>query len=165
MSDVEQLYREHGPALLAYLRRAFVGADSAEDLLHETFLRAMRQGDRLAEAVSPRAWLFTIARNVAISALRRRRCVPLTVEVAADAGPAEPPELERMRRAIADLPAEQRETLELRLREELSYEEIASVLGVPLGTVRSRLHLAVRRLRERLTGPPDDRPARTDSKG
>lgn len=58
-----------------------------------------------------------------------------------------------MREAIAQLAPELRETLELRLTDELSYEEIASVLGVPVGTVRSRLHNAVRRLRTVLTTP------------
>ena len=57
-----------------------------------------------------------------------------------------------MRRAVADLPAEHRETLELRLHHDLSYEDIAQVLGIPVGTVRSRLHNAVRRLRVRLCG-------------
>ncbi|NUQ48120.1 MAG: sigma-70 family RNA polymerase sigma factor, partial [Phycisphaerae bacterium] len=58
--------------------------------------------------------------------------------------------VERMRLAIARLPDAQRESLELRLRDELSYEEIAEVTGAPVGTVRSRLHHAVRGLREML---------------
>ena len=55
-----------------------------------------------------------------------------------------------MRRAIAKLPDEMRETLELRLADDLSYEEIAAVLEIPVGTVRSRLHNAVRKLREEM---------------
>jgi RNA polymerase sigma-70 factor (ECF subfamily) len=60
--------------------------------------------------------------------------------------------LAAVRAAIASLPEAQRETLELRLRNELSYEEIAAVLGIPVGTVRSRLHGAVKTLRDRLAG-------------
>ena len=56
-----------------------------------------------------------------------------------------------MRKAIAQLAPELRETLELRIEQELSYEEIAGVLEIPVGTVRSRLHHAVRRLRAALT--------------
>ena len=56
-----------------------------------------------------------------------------------------------MRLAMAELPEQIRETLELRLRDELSYEEIAAVLEIPLGTVRSRLHTALRLLRAAMT--------------
>lgn len=157
MRQVARLYREHGPDLLRYLRRRFADAGSAEDLLQETFVQAMRRPDRLGQAVSPRAWLFAIARNVGVSWLRRRRRpVRLPDEIASPVGAAEDPRLERMRRAIAALPAPQREALELRLREQLSYEEIADVLDVPLGTVRSRLHHAVRRLRGAIGDAPGE---------
>lgn len=153
MHQVGQLYREHAPALLRYIRCGFADATSAEDLLHETFVRAMRRPDLLADAVSPRAWLFAIARNVAVSWLRRRRAsVALPEGIAAPANEPLDPSLQRMRRAIAALPPLQREALELRLREQLSYEEIAAVQGVPVGTVGSRLHHAVRRLREVMAG-------------
>ena len=62
--------------------------------------------------------------------------------------------IEEMREAIAGLPAHLRETLELRLRDELSYEEIAQVLEIPMGTVRSRLHGALKLLREKLNEEP-----------
>ena len=147
---VEALYSAHGPALLGYLRRSFGGADPAEDLLHETFVQALRGLDRLNEAASPRAWLFGIARRVGMAARRRRRMEPLATDPAA----AQPEEadrrLERMRRSIAGLSVPQREALELRLMEDLSYEEMAAVLEVPVGTVRSRLHNAVRTLRQRM---------------
>jgi RNA polymerase sigma-70 factor (ECF subfamily) len=153
--EVEALYHLHGRALLGYLRRSFSGTEAAEDLLHETFVHALRRADRLAEAASPRAWLFGIARHVGLTALRRRRTELLPAETAS-APPAEADErLDRMRRAIAALPPPQREAIELRLVDELSYEDIAAVLGVPVGTVRSRLHHAVRRLRETLAGGAD----------
>ena len=147
---LEALYREVGPDLLAYLRRAAGDLHTAEDLLHETFMQAARGLERLADAVSVRAWLYAIARHVAATAYRRRRGVQSLPTTLAEPEQTEDPRMERMRQAIAELPATMRETLELRLRSELSYEEIAEVLQIPIGTVRSRLHAALRRLRAAL---------------
>jgi RNA polymerase sigma-70 factor (ECF subfamily) len=152
--QIEVLYRRHGPAIEGYLRRLFGQAEGTEDLLQETFLQAMRSGGgSLARAASPKAWLFGVARNVGMNARRRRRkLAPLPHDVAGPVETAEAdPRLDRMRRAIAALPEAQREALGLRLHDEFSYEEIAAVTDVPVGTVRSRLHHAVRRLREALT--------------
>ena len=147
VTRLETLYRDVGPSLLAYLRRGFGDPHTAEDLLQETFVQAIRRIERLSQVVSPRAWLFAIARNVAATALRRRRVSgPLPIDLPA-VEPTEDQRLEEVRQAIAALPDAQREALELRLRGELSYEEIAAVLEIPLGTVRSRLHHALRRLR------------------
>jgi RNA polymerase sigma-70 factor, ECF subfamily len=147
MQKIEHLYRAHGPALLAYLQRNFGRSASAQDMLQETFLQALRRQDRLAAADSPRAWLFGIARHVGLTALRNRRPTE-----SLDASPPPltelNPELETMREAIAQLLPTMREPLELRLRDNLSYEEIATMLEIPIGTVRSRLHTALQRLRD-----------------
>lgn len=146
---LESLYREHGPALMRYLARAYADVGSAEDLLQDTFVQALAHTDRLARAVSPRAWLFAVARNVAISALRRRRRTERLPEgLAAPTPDGEDARLEQMRRAIDRLPDVHREVLGLRLAEQLNYAEIAEVLGIPIGTVRSRLHNAMSQLRE-----------------
>ena len=111
-----------------------------------------RDGQRQA-AESPRAFLFGIARHVGLTALRRAkqsRTQPIG-EVAAAPCAESKEDLQRMRLAMAELPEQIRETLELRLRDELSYEEIAAVLEIPLGTVRSRLHTALRLLRAAMT--------------
>ena len=155
--QLEQLYRELAPALLGYFRRRPALAGAAEDLVQDTFVRALRHRERLQASVSARAYLFGIARHVGTDALRQWRP---TEELTA--APAAPP-VERDERlvvlhaAIAALPELQRETLLLRLQQELSYEEIAEVLGVPIGTVRSRLHDAVRRLHE-ILNPIDTDP-------
>jgi RNA polymerase sigma-70 factor (ECF subfamily) len=145
------LYEQHAPAILRYLRRWVGPADTAEDLLQETFVQALRRPQSLAEASSPRGWLFGIARNLANNLLRRRRN---TGELPSGVpGPAESPEdprLARVRDLIARLPGPQREALQLRLTDGLSYEEIAQAMQIPIGTVRSRLHNAVERLREGL---------------
>ena len=150
-SRIENLYRELGPELLAFFRRRHGNPQTAEDLLQETFAAVMQHPDRLLRADSPRAYLFGVARN--LSAEIHRRSPP------AEAWPAEPPldeaetadpRLEVMREGIERLNAASRQVLELRLQRELSYEEIATALDVPVGTVRSRLHHAVRQLRAHL---------------
>ena len=152
VTRLEALYRDVGPNLLSYLHRWLGDLHAAEDSLQETFCQAARKVERLSQAVSPRAWLFAIARNVAVTAHRRRRAtVPLPGELPA-VEQTEDPRLGPVRQAILGLPAGLREVLELRLRDELSYEEIADVLQVPLGTVRSRLHYALQRLRVAVTG-------------
>jgi RNA polymerase sigma-70 factor (ECF subfamily) len=156
--QLEALYRDLSPGLLAYFRRQRALAGAAEDLLQDTFVRAICNFTRLRASVSPRAYLFGIARNVSLDALRARRPTEeLFAETAAPAIAPEDARLEPMRAAIAALPAAQRETLQLKLQHELSYEEIAEVLGIPVGTVRSRLHHAVNHLRTALT-PPNPTP-------
>jgi RNA polymerase sigma-70 factor, ECF subfamily len=153
ISQVRALYDEHGGDLLRYLKRLTGHTQVAEDLLHDTFVQAMRGLEQLRRADSPRAWLFSIARHLGLNVLGRRRVVvPLSETVPATPIPAEEDtRREQVRRAIAALPAPQQEALQLRLRVGLTYEEIAQVLGIPVGTVRSRLHNAVRNLRHQLT--------------
>lgn len=146
----ELLYRETGPGLLAYFRHQPALDNSAEDLLQDTFIRALRRPDRLEAAVSPRAYLFGIARHVRQDALRRYRPVAALAGTESVPVETEDPRLESMREAIAALPEAQREALQLKLSHELSYAEIAEVLGIPVGTVRSRLHHAVLVLRATL---------------
>jgi RNA polymerase sigma-70 factor (ECF subfamily) len=158
MSDaagqLEHLYRDLAPALLAYFRRQPTLGRLAEDLVQDTFVRAIRGVNRLQSSASPRAYLFGIARHVSIDALRQHR----PTEELVDEPPAEtpPPVDERLfvlQNAIAALPGPQRETLVLKLQHELSYEDIAEVLGIPIGTVRSRIHHAVAHLRAALNPP------------
>ncbi len=151
MTELEHLYRTHAAGLLGYLRRHFAGVEAAEDLLQETFVQALRGLDRLTAAASPRAWLFAIARNVGLAALRRRRhAASLPESLAAPAAREGDPRIEVAEQAMRRLPDGQREALELRLGDGLSYEEVAEVLAIPVGTVRSRLHHAMRRLRREL---------------
>lgn len=158
---LEQHYVEIGPALLAFFRRRNSTAGVADDLLHETFLRAWKQRARLQEAVSPRAYLFGIARHVSLDAHRRARPTELLDDQqVGEENPACDDRLELMRSAMEALPETHREPLRLKLQEELSYAEIAHVLGIPVGTVRSRLHHAVQRLHEVLN-PTHEPPNQT----
>ncbi len=149
--ELDAIYREDGPAVRRYLLRRMADADVADDLLQETFAVVAGDLERLGAARSPRAWLIGIARNLLREHLRAvaRREVPCSPDQHAAPGEEpEDPRLEAMRQAITRLPETQREVLELRLGDELTYAEISEAMGLPIGTVRSRLHLAVAALRE-----------------
>lgn len=152
LHDVGSLYRQHGAEILNYLARR-CPADEACDLLQETFLQVVKHGEKLRSVAMPRAWLFGIARNILAHHYRQQPETPTEISTETSAPAAEDARLPAMREAIAALAPELRETLELRIEQELSYEEIAGVLAIPVGTVRSRLHNAVRRLRTALTNP------------
>jgi len=138
----------------------------AEDLVQETCLRALRSVDGLRSNDSAKSWLFAILRNIWLNQLRHRRTGPELIELDADGNGASEPtdstkdpyadyvsqvEREQVRAAIQQLPVEFREIIILREYEELSYQEIAAVLGCPPGTVMSRLARARSRLRELLS--------------
>jgi RNA polymerase sigma-70 factor, ECF subfamily len=149
--ELERLYREEGPAVWAYLRCRLADEHAAEEVFQETFLAVASKPGGLVAATSPRAWLIAIARNLLREHHRsavRHAASPLEEATASPATPVEDDRLDDMRRAIARLPDGQREALELRLGQDLSYAEIAEVLAIPVGTVRSRLHLAVASLRQ-----------------
>jgi RNA polymerase sigma-70 factor (ECF subfamily) len=149
---VEQLYRDSRERLTSYFLRRHRSAEAAEDLLQETFLQLMRRVDRCRAARSPEAYLFGIARHVSAEAWRRARPDPVPPQPSLDSSGASPadPRLSAAREVIANLPSLQREILDLRFQHDLSYAEIAEVLEVPVGTVRSRLHNAIHLLRGRL---------------
>ena len=144
----DALYRKHAHALMRFLRHR--GPEGqAEDLLQETFARALRRPETLAAARSERAWLFGIARHVAADAWRRVAHERELAEVDWPQPARVPdPRLEDLRRAIGGLSPALQAPLRMRLGEEASYQEIADRLDIPVGTVRSRLHHAMRALRQ-----------------
>jgi RNA polymerase sigma factor (sigma-70 family) len=133
-------------------------ADLADDVAQETFVRAWRH----AGGYDPRrgqvaAWLLTIARNVAIDRARTLRIQPADADLIAarldvGGGDAMPDvaERDRVRRALAALPDEQRRPLVLAVYAGRTAREIAELDGVPLGTVKTRIRTAMRTLRETL---------------
>ena len=147
---IEAYYAQHGPYILRYLNR-LVGPKYAEDILQDTFEQALLHIDKLRDLNSPRAWMFRVAGNLAKNMLRKKKMV---TDIALDnlvySSPREDPRLAIMRRAITELPSKHRETIMLRLYDELTYEEIARVLDISIGTVRSRLHHSVGKLRMRM---------------
>jgi RNA polymerase sigma-70 factor (ECF subfamily) len=160
---VRALYAEHGHILLGYVTRLTGDRDQAQDIVQETLLRAWRNADTLgARDGSVRGWLLTVARNLVIDAARARRSRPAEVPPAAH-DPAEPRDhVEDVSNAIvvADalrtLSPEHRAALvEVYLRGRTA-NEAADVLGVAPGTVKSRVHYAVRALRSSLGNTAGD---------
>jgi RNA polymerase sigma-70 factor (ECF subfamily) len=145
-------------SLYAFLQRCHAG-DDADDLFQETWLRVVGAAQRFDPERRFSTWLFQIALNLVRDLGRRRaRSGP-------DPGldPADDADAERLdrvidaRRLLDSLPEAQREVVVLRLFADRSEEECAEILGCPRGTVKSRLHLAVRRLAEHAREPEGER--------
>jgi RNA polymerase sigma-70 factor (ECF subfamily) len=155
---------EHLDGLYSYAMVLSRNHADAEDLVQETYVRAIQALGRLRAGSNMKGWLFTILRNIWFNQLRKRRNGPQMVDVEDDAvNIAEPSsdshdlyvskmEAEQVRAAIHELPVESREIILLREYEDLSYQEIASVLDCPVGTVMSRLGRARAKLRALLSG-------------
>jgi RNA polymerase sigma factor (sigma-70 family) len=141
--------------LFYYLRRLAPSEADAWELLQETWLKLFRSLKSLRDPHTLPAFLYTTARNTAISRLRNRNFdnhEPYPDSTAADQSSddvAAFDDAEQIHHALDQLPLVQREALTLYFLQDLSLEEMASVLDVPLGTAKSRLHyakLAVRKL-------------------
>ena len=152
MPNLDELYRRHGPGLWRFvLHRARQPAD-AQEIFQEIFVIAAQKKSQLAAAASQFVWLLAVARNLLRNYYRsraRHAAVPLPTDLSA-AKPDADDRPDDVTRAIARLPAPQREVLELKLADELSYAQIAAALDIPIGTVRSRIHNAVVALRSAL---------------
>ncbi|MFO1060961.1 MAG: sigma-70 family RNA polymerase sigma factor [Dongiaceae bacterium] len=150
------LFRHFGPRIKAYLTRQGCDGATAEELVQETMVTLWRRADSFDPALSGAAtWVFTIARNKRIDRLRRERRPeldpddPIFVvdETGVEATAIGREGGERLRRAVAALPREQAELVRLAYFEDNPHSAIAARLGLPLGTVKSRLRLALARLR------------------
>jgi RNA polymerase sigma-70 factor, ECF subfamily len=127
--------------------------ERTDDLLQEIWLSVYRALPKLNDAAAFRGWLFRIARDRVCREFRRARIEFHSLktshleELVSEPVLDEPVDAEAVRQQIENLSREHREALVLRFVEEMSYEEIASVTGSSLGTVRSRIHYAKRALR------------------
>jgi len=156
---LDNLVRREAPRLLAYARRTWCDPSDAEDIVAETFCRAARNIRSVRASTRPDLYLLATARNLCRDRFRRRRPQLATSEVLeawpdrdtpADDRVAQSEEQALLRAAVAELPEALREIVVLRLGAELTFEEIAEMLHVPLGTALSRMHAAVGRLRSKL---------------
>jgi RNA polymerase sigma-70 factor (ECF subfamily) len=158
--DLSLLVERHHSPLLGFLYRMTGGNHAlAEDLVQETFLRVLRGIGQYRYPRPFKPWLYSIATNLALdhyklAEMRHTISMPeRTLEIESDA-PEDPLlmdiEAQQVAAAITDLPAHQREAVVLRYYQELSLAEIAEILNVPIGTVKSRLSLGLKQLRERI---------------
>lgn len=142
-----ELLRRYERPVTNFIFRHTGGRD-VEDLYQETWLRVVRSAARFDASKRFSTWLFQIAVNVCRDFHRRRPPDPAEPAVeAASEGPASDARIDA-RRLLARLPEPQREALILRYYHDLNEDEIAAVAGCPRGTVKSRLHHALRRLNE-----------------
>jgi RNA polymerase sigma-70 factor (ECF subfamily) len=168
------LYDRYSPLLHSVVLRIVGDPDDAEEVLEDTFWQAWRQAGRYQEARGGLStWLVMIARSRAVDRVRARRrfreerwdeLPEPPADAVDDAAPspfeaAGSDELRRIvARAVAALPAEQRQTVELAYFRGLSQTEIAEATGQPLGTVKTRARLALQKLREALETLREDAP-------
>ncbi len=166
----DALYKRYGRPVRSHLLYILGEESEAEDLLQEVFLRVWTRADQWTGQGSFRGWLFRIATNLALNQLRSRRRrpeqpldtpqppneegdeldAPAWLIDAASLGPDAVLELAeqnlRLRQIIQDLPEEKREVFRLVHQLEMSLQDAADELGIPLGTAKSRLHYARERL-------------------
>lgn len=160
MAAFEALFREFAPRIRAYLFKMTRDMQASEDLMQETMLAIWRKAGQYDPARGPAsAWIYTIARNIWIDAWRRQKRPAIDPDDPALSAEPEPDapkriearqESEAVRRAMERLPQEQIDIIRLSFFEEASHSTIAARLGLPIGTVKSRIRLAFARLRAAL---------------
>jgi RNA polymerase sigma factor (sigma-70 family) len=157
MNEAQRLV-ELIPRLRRYARALAGDRASADDLVQDTLERAWAKLHLYRRGTDLRAWLFTVMHNVHVNKVRALRATdPLEDEMPelAQRAPQGDALLVRdLDRAVARLPADQRAVLLLVTLEEMSYDEVARTLGIPIGTVMSRLSRARDKLRAMMLGDP-----------
>jgi RNA polymerase sigma-70 factor, ECF subfamily len=162
VESIARLVERYQHRLYRYLLRLVSQPSTAEDLFQQTWLRVMERIQFYDPKRSFEGWLFAVAHNLAIDHLRRKKPESLdeplpSGETQADLARSESPgALEQflskekqscLSQAVAELPLAFREVITLRFEEEMKLEEIAAVLALPMGTVKTRLHRALKALR------------------
>jgi RNA polymerase sigma-70 factor (ECF subfamily) len=144
---IEQLYREYRQPILRYLERLVRQRETAEDLCHETFIKALRHWDGRDRLLSERAWLYRIATNTALDYLRQQRRLK---RILIDGDPAELSselafaahldEQETIRAALCRIPAHYRVPLLLHSYAGYRLKTVAAALGCNINTIKTRVH-------------------------
>lgn len=153
MAAFDVLYARYEVRLFAYVRRFIADRQHAEDVFQDVFMTVLRDRSFDPERGRFAAWLFTVARNRCRMAHRKGSRESRALEAMPRAEEAAQPryaEADRVRRAMDALPEPQRQLLLLKQVAELTYREIAAVLGVAEGTIKSRLHAATSAFRAQL---------------
>ena len=164
---LDRLIEQYQHRLLRYLVYLSGNRELAEDLFQETWIRVLERGHQYDGKHEFSTWLYAVARNLTIDYLRKKSPVSLDGlmddEEHAAFEPADTRPLaweilqqheqaERVGAALLSIPAEYRETVILRFQEGMALDEIATVTGAPLGTVKSRLYRGLNMLMSRLKG-------------
>jgi RNA polymerase sigma-70 factor (ECF subfamily) len=168
---LDRLIEQYQHRLLRYLVYLTGNRELAEDLFQETWIRVLERGHQYDGKHEFSTWLYAVARNLTIDYLRKKS--PLSLDGMIDGlmederhAPLEPADTrptawevvqqheqaERINAALVSIPAEYRETVVLRFQEGLALEEIATITGAKLGTVKSRLYRGLNMMMSRLEG-------------
>jgi len=164
---LDRLIEQYQHRLLRYLVYLAGNRELAEDLFQETWIRVLERGHQYDGKHEFSTWLYAVARNLTIDYLRKKS--PLSLDGLMEDeehAPLEPADTrpmawevvqqheqaERINTALVSIPAEYRETMVLRFQEGLALEEIATITGAKLGTVKSRLYRGLNMLMSRLEG-------------
>lgn len=165
-------YQQHGAAVMAFLASRTHHREDAEDLLHETFVRAIKAGERLRDTASVKTYLFTIAHRLTIDRHRRRREMPLAgddhaqeaLQNLVDPGSERIEEraahrqtLARVLATLPELPPKLRTAFELGVIEKRPYREIAETTGWSMAQVKVNIHRARKHVLAALPSDTDDR--------
>lgn len=156
-----ELFQHYAPRVKAMMMRRGASSDRAEDLAQETLLRLWRKAGQFdPRRASASAWVFAIARNVSVDLARRdgRAAAWLLEQDEPDEQDPDQPEQhlivaereEIVRSTIATLPDDQLRVIRMSFFDGLAHAEISEVLGIPLGTVKSRIRLGLQRMRDGL---------------
>jgi len=158
---LEEAFLRYQNDLLGMLYYLLGNVDDARDVFQEAFVKCWRRRESVAQVENLRAWIFRVALNAgrdARSTAWRRRRRPLPEDeamlIARDAPPeaevARREQLALIRRALLDLRPEEQEVFLLRQNGQMTYEEIARAINIPVGTVKTRMRLALSKLRDAL---------------
>ncbi len=160
--EIAALYRQHGERLTAFAFGLVKDHELAREVVQNTFAKAIDHAGAVS-AKSLRAWLYQVARNEALQLRRQARRETKALEQNRNRPDRPLPEpldqlvqqerIERLRQAVNQLPVEQRVIVQRRIQHEQTFAEIAEELDIPLGTVLTRMRLALKKLRQCLTDP------------
>jgi len=157
---MKQLYEQHQAGLYRFIRTRLNDAFEASDVMQEAFLEVWRNAGRFQGQSSVKTWLYSIARNKAVDRIRKSQRLTLREspdETVPDDAPSPLSVIEaagdaaRLRECLSKLTGAQQSAVRLTFYEDLSYPEAAEVEGVPLGTIKTRIHHAKKLLMHCLT--------------
>jgi len=164
---LEKLVEQYQYRLVRYLVSLLGRRDGVDDLVQETWLRILERGESYDGRSRFEPWLFRVARNIALDAMRKRPMFSLNSNeedvVRSSPGSSEPSpytlaartqDAERLAHSLQALEPAFREALMLRFQEDLSLQEISAIVGAPVSTVASRIYRGLATLRPQFEGEP-----------
>lgn len=148
-TEIEELYRRHGAGLVLFAAAICGDRGRAQDAVHQVFLKLLKS-EAVKRAIDPKAYLFQCVRNTVFNDLKRQE---RQVELQPDSAWFEPPARDHaaertLRRALSELARDQREVVVLHAWGELTFAQVAEVLGISANTAASRYRYALSKLRE-----------------